>query len=224
MRTYINKEASWNTGALLLQTNYLSHAQLGLVADDHLGIHVSSDGSNFTRVIHANKDSGAVTIGEGLAPAKDQLYVRKDSAAGTQFTVNNFSASGNPSAAFRLNSTGGHYANCQLYGAGYYYHYSNATMILGTYAPRGLTFRTDSIDRLKVHPDGRISINTNTQTAQLAVNGTIRVGESTVSALPSASTNGSGALIYVSDETGGPTLAYSDGSQWLRIRDDIAVS
>lgn len=33
-----------------------------------------------------------------------------------------------------------------------------------------------------------------------------------------------GAQLYVSDETGGPTLAFSDGTNWLRTSDNAPVS
>ena len=49
------------------------------------------------------------------------------------------------------------------------------------------------------------------------------VGDSfTVSALPSASQPGQ--MIYVSDETGGSVMAFSDGSNWRRITDRAIVS
>ena len=44
----------------------------------------------------------------------------------------------------------------------------------------------------------------------------------TVSSLPSA--NQPGQMIYVSDETGGATMAFSDGSDWRRITDRAVVS
>lgn len=31
-------------------------------------------------------------------------------------------------------------------------------------------------------------------------------------------------LIYVSDETGGATIAFSDGSQWRRVQDRAVIS
>jgi hypothetical protein len=43
-----------------------------------------------------------------------------------------------------------------------------------------------------------------------------------VSALPSAAT--AGGLIYVSDETGGATMAFSDGTNWRRVQDRAIVS
>ncbi len=41
--------------------------------------------------------------------------------------------------------------------------------------------------------------------------------------LPSASTYARG-IIYVSDETGGATIAFSDGTNWRRVQDRAVVS
>lgn len=43
----------------------------------------------------------------------------------------------------------------------------------------------------------------------------------TVSTLPAATSAG---LIYVSDESGGPTVAYADGANWRRVQDNAIVS
>lgn len=45
----------------------------------------------------------------------------------------------------------------------------------------------------------------------------------TVSTVPTAS-NSIGQVIYLTDETGGPTLAFSDGSNWLRVQDLAVIS
>lgn len=45
----------------------------------------------------------------------------------------------------------------------------------------------------------------------------------TVATLPTAST-WTGYVIYVSDETGGATLAFSDGTNWRRVQDRNVVS
>lgn len=37
-------------------------------------------------------------------------------------------------------------------------------------------------------------------------------------------TTGRAAYIYVSDETGGSTLAFSDGTNWRRVQDRVIVS
>jgi len=44
-----------------------------------------------------------------------------------------------------------------------------------------------------------------------------------VADLPTASL-WEGALVYVSDETGGATIAFSDGTNWLRVQDLSTVS
>jgi len=41
---------------------------------------------------------------------------------------------------------------------------------------------------------------------------------------PSAVTAGAGAMIYVTDETGGAVPAFSDGANWLRVTDRNAIS
>ena len=45
----------------------------------------------------------------------------------------------------------------------------------------------------------------------------------TVAELPNAAAN-EGASIYVSNEAGGPTLAFSDGTNWRRVQDRAIVS
>lgn len=44
-----------------------------------------------------------------------------------------------------------------------------------------------------------------------------------VADLPAAASF-TGTLLYVTDETGGPTVAYSNGTNWLRVYDNATVS
>jgi len=53
--------------------------------------------------------------------------------------------------------------------------------------------------------------------------GAVVVGEYTVATLPTASTYQAG-MIMVSDETGGYTQAFSDGTNWRRVQDRAIVS
>lgn len=46
----------------------------------------------------------------------------------------------------------------------------------------------------------------------------------TVAGVPSASTLGAGSTIYVSDESGGAVLAFSDGTDWRRVTDRAVIS
>jgi len=51
----------------------------------------------------------------------------------------------------------------------------------------------------------------------------ITLASYTVASLPDASLY-TGALIYVSNETGGATIAFSDGTNWRRAQDRVIVS
>lgn len=53
-------------------------------------------------------------------------------------------------------------------------------------------------------------------------NNILYVPSFTVSTLPSATL--AGGIIYVSNETGGATIAFSDGTNWRRVQDRAIVS
>jgi hypothetical protein len=46
----------------------------------------------------------------------------------------------------------------------------------------------------------------------------------TVATVPSAVDEGAGTVIYVSNEAGGATVAFSDGTNWLRAQDRAVIS
>ena len=81
--------------------------------------------------------------------------------------------------------------------------------------------------RLKVSADGSSfldAIRVERASAAVEFGDTARVASFTVAGLPSAATRGAGALAYVNDETGGPVLAFSDGTNWRRVTDRAVVS
>jgi hypothetical protein len=59
---------------------------------------------------------------------------------------------------------------------------------------------------------------------KLTVDGAVRVKSHPKASLPSASGEGAGAILYVSDEAGGAVLAFSDGASWRRVTDRAVVS
>ena len=69
---------------------------------------------------------------------------------------------------------------------------------------------------------GNTGVGTAAPQATLDVAGAIRVQSCPVGALPSAAA--AGQIIYVPDEAGGATLAFSDGADWRRVADRTAVS
>ena len=53
--------------------------------------------------------------------------------------------------------------------------------------------------------------------------GVIELTQYTVATVPTAS-DYSGGMIAVTDEIGGYTLAFSDGTDWRRMRDSVIIS
>ena len=58
---------------------------------------------------------------------------------------------------------------------------------------------------------------------QLNIDAPLPLDMYTVGTLPSAAGN-QGAIIYVTDETGGAVPAFSDGTDWRRVTDRAVVS
>jgi lysophospholipase L1-like esterase len=77
--------------------------------------------------------------------------------------------------------------------------------------------------RVRVTDAGDMGIDQVAPVCKLDVNGAVRVKSYTVATLPSAAA-GAGQMIYVSDETGGAVLAFSDGTDWRRVTDRAVVS
>lgn len=46
----------------------------------------------------------------------------------------------------------------------------------------------------------------------------------TVATVPSAADQGAGTIIFVSNETGGATVAFSDATNWRRVQDRVVIS
>ncbi len=83
---------------------------------------------------------------------------------------------------------------------------------------------TTATERMRILSSGEVGIATANPTTTLHVAGPVRVGSATVAGLPSASTVGVGSIVYVSDESGGAVLAFSDGANWRRSTDRVVVS
>jgi hypothetical protein len=78
--------------------------------------------------------------------------------------------------------------------------------------------------RLRVTQAGDVMVGSGASpVCKLDVDGAMRVKSYTVATLPSAAA-GAGQMIYVSDETGGAVLAFSDGTSWRRVTDRAVVS
>ena len=98
-----------------------------------------------------------------------------------------------------------------------------AEFVIGAYYHDG-SWHQQNVGVWVAEPSGaKLGVNTQTPSTTLHVNGPVRVGSYTVATVPSAASVGAGSMIYVSDEIGGPVMAFSDGTNWRRTTDRAVV-
>lgn len=96
-------------------------------------------------------------------------------------------------------------------------------LIFCTY--NGGTAASDAFDeRMRIQPNGDVGIATAAPSTTLHVAGPVRCGSYTVATVPSAPAVGAGTQIFVSNESGGAVMAFSDGTTWRRVTDRAAIS
>jgi len=79
-------------------------------------------------------------------------------------------------------------------------------------------------EALVVDPStGNVGVGNSSPSCKLDVAGPLRCGSYLVATLPAASA-GAGAVIFVLDEAGGATIAFSDGTYWRRVADRLVVT
>jgi hypothetical protein len=83
---------------------------------------------------------------------------------------------------------------------------------------------TTSAEVMRWLDNGNVRVGSDGAAAcKLDVDGPVRVKSYTVAGAPAAS-SGAGQIIYVSNETGGAVLAFSDGTNWRRVTDRAVIS
>lgn len=219
----LNKATSTATGSILFQTGYSGRAEIGLSGDDNLKFRVSADGTSWRTAVEIDRVTGHLGIGN-TPGAIEPLRLRLNQNANTQITIENSDIGAQASSGVSLFAAGGQYFRMQLYSSGSMFAFTTAPFFLGTYANSPFYLRTNTQDRIVISGDGRVAIGGYAHSAKLFVDGAIRPKGYLVSALPAAVTEGAGAMIFVSDEAGGPTMAFSDGASWRRVQDRAVVS
>jgi hypothetical protein len=87
-----------------------------------------------------------------------------------------------------------------------------------------LAFGANNTERMRIDTGGDVGVGTSSPSTKLHVDGPVRCRSYTVGTLPSASSVGAGTMIYVTDEAGGATPAFSDGTNFRRASDRAIVS
>lgn len=89
----INKSGPDETASLILQTQYVSKAELGLTGDDNLHLKVSPDGASFKDSLIANSETGSISFPSGTDLVKMGSSVVDSGGVDYHYGVPNVSTS-----------------------------------------------------------------------------------------------------------------------------------
>ncbi len=226
----VNKNTAADTASVLFQTGFSGRAEFGLAGDDDWHVKVSADGTTWNEAFVVDGGTGETTLKKDLV-LPDGVKLRNTGTASTSGVVIEGGGTFGQVALIVQNVNG---AN----GAVFEQRSSDPAIDLVDLVLRTLShqmnLRVESRSN-KVQtgqaPEMRIGwqnngfkdlFNLSPRAAKFQVP---PIAPSyTVATLPSASTVGAGAMVYVSNESGGPVLAFSDGTNWRRVTDRAVVS
>lgn len=233
LQTVLNKNTPADTASVLFQTNWVGHVELGLNGSNDFSLKTSPNGTSWSEAMVAESASAnlrvpeRLLIGDGehrgngltISKANPSFYLQDTSGidAAHSGVVSWVDGGGAEKAWCGLGSN----SNSQF---SFLTKYTDGLKFITYGGSFPIEFAQHNNIRMRIHTNGNIGIHEPEPTAPLHVNGAVRVGNVTVATLPSAASSGAGAIIYVSDETGGATLAFSDGTNWLRSQDRAVVS
>ena len=153
---------------------------------------------------------------QATADAVNRLAVSSDASlfnnagAGHQIKVNKQAATDTASLLYQTNWTG--FAEMGLNG-------SNDFSVKVS-SDAGQWREAIKID----HATGNVAIGSVWPQTRLHVDGPIRPASYAIAALPSAGSNGSGAMVFVTDGPSGAEMAYSDGVNWRSVRSGAVIA
>jgi len=212
----LNKNAASDTASLLYQSNWSGRAELGLAGDDDFRFKVSGDGSTWIEALTIDKDNGDLSFGDGFAYTQSLHrleFFERDEPNNLATRIDNSNFGG----AWTLYRGGA--AQVRIFATAPY-EFNIQNVATHDFIVHGLDDNLLYVDASK----NCVGIGQAAPVTTLDVNGPMRPKSYTVAALPSAITNGAGAIIFVSDETGGAVLAFSDGTDWRRVTDRAVVA
>ncbi|MDN2566096.1 DUF2793 domain-containing protein [Aquibium sp. A9E412] len=240
MRLVVDKAAAGATASVVFQTGWSGRAEFGLAGDDDWRVKVSPDGVTWHEALTVDRGTGRITLHDQLTLRDGNLVMEREDWQSAQITVCHDVAR----AQFKGRRARGSLAAPAPVAAGDTLvsltpeAYDGATYALcggfHFFAQSDFAVRRDVGARLAVVHDGvwtetlRVDSNGNTgigRTPQtsLDVAGPMRPASYAVANLP-APAGIAGALVFVSDEAGGPVPAFSDGAAWRRVTDRAVVS
>lgn len=226
-RVVVNKADLDRTASLIFQSQWQGRAELGLAGSDTLGVKVSTDGASWTTSAKF-PPSGGMHVAPALVVGEDIQSNATVAIAGSNPTLSLTSTTGNANAHLGIvnwmDANGDEKVWCGLGSSGdttftFLSHYPDGMQFYAYGGNYPIVFRQDTTIRINIHTNGCVGISEAAPTAPLHVAGAVRVGSYAVSSLPPAAATGSGSIVFVGDEATGATLAFSDGTNWLRVHD-----
>lgn len=208
----LNKAGFSDTASCLFQSGYSGRAEIGLIGTDDLAFKTSPDGAAFAAALILKAATGYAGLGTD-SPAS-RLHVKQDFDARITIDTADSGAGGGFDI---INSTDGQ--NWRVTGSPANFKVRDHTAGLDKFLLNAGSSGTGYIINTP-----RFGVGTASPTTQLHVGGPLRIGTFAKASLPDAVATGAGTILMVSDETGGPVPAFSDGTNWRRVTDRAIVS
>ena len=193
----LNKASPEKTASLLFQSQYSTRAEMGLVGSNDFAFKMYMGFAGF-----------------GTATPVSRLHVRQDYDA--RLTIDTIE-SGAGGGFDIINSIDGQ--NWRVTGSSSNFKLRDHTALLDKFL-----INAGSSGKVYITNTPRFGIGTTSPTTTLHINGPVRLGAYAKASLPDAAAVGAGAVILVTDESGGPVLAFSDAVTRRRVTDRAIVS
>jgi hypothetical protein len=251
LRFKLNKENVGASVSQLYQTNWSGRAETGLMGNDLWSVRRSADGVTWTTPLSVDTAQvrvldGSATVpgigfaaatGTGFSRASDGTFcatvggveVWRGSTAGV-FSVSSSAVVGDNSGNRGRLTIGVGLSNGLYFGSrgsigalldGVFVMRDNAGSSFGRLAFGGSTAGFPSLKRSAANVQVRLADDSAFAGLECSF---VRPASFTVATAPSASALGAGATIYVSNESGGAVIAFSDGAAWRRVTDRAIIS
>jgi hypothetical protein len=233
MRMIVNKADTADTASLVLQTGWSGRGEFGLCGDDKLSLKVSANGTSWLTALSVDNASGDVAapgrlvVGSGAALVNGLTIARPGGSVAIKDTQGVGDA--HVAVASFIDANGDEKVWMGLGSAGnseftFLSQYADGITFYAYGGNHPIRFLQNGATRLRIHTNGNVGIGETAPTAPLHIGGAARVGSYSRTSLPSANGLGAGAIIFVTDDSAGATLAFSDGSGWRRAHDRQIVA
>jgi hypothetical protein len=251
LRFKLNKENGAGTVSQLYQTNWSGRAETGLIGDNLWSVRRSDDGATWTTPLVV--DTGQVRVSDGalaspglafagsastglmrasdgsLCAAAAGLEVWRGTTAGVFSVPNSAIVGDNTGNRGRLTigigvHNGLFFGNRGSFGAaldGVFCLRDNAGTSFSRLQFGGTSASFPAIKRSSAVLQARLADDSAFAGIECSY---IRPASFTVATVPSAPALGAGATIFVSNESGGAVVAFSDGTSWRRVTDRAVIS